>query len=337
AARKAAKLSSGERKSHVFMLGALFFLFCGTNAITTFFSLFAQEILHMATAEATIIMAIFAVCSAIAAIPAGKLGRKIGRKKTILAGLTVFISAFLVFFLVFTLMVSSSGISVGKYIQANKLYENVNQAVTTVNTELSEAHKAAVEAGTIEGEYEALTISGYITYLETMEEGSVYADVTDALVESSGGTFSLDNLVATSKNVLGQEVADGDYASALANIQEVVSAKTKVLKILIYPVLILAGFANMFITVNTLPLVLEIGGLDKVGTFTGYYYTATFSAQIASPIVYGVVAMVSGTYMSLFYYSPIAFVICVGLLMFVKHGEAIPQEVIDKIEDENND
>ena len=234
-------------------------------------------------------------------------------------------------------MVSSSGISVGKYIQANKLYENVNQAVTTVNTELSEAHKAAVEAGTIEGEYEALTISGYITYLETMEEGSVYADVTDALVESSGGTFSLDNLVATSKNVLGQEVADGDYASALANIQEVVSAKTKVLKILIYPVLILAGFANMFITVNTLPLVLEIGGLDKVGTFTGYYYTATFSAQIASPIVYGVVAMVSGTYMSLFYYSPIAFVICVGLLMFVKHGEAIPQEVIDKIEDENND
>ncbi|MBO5936709.1 MAG: MFS transporter [Clostridia bacterium] len=337
AARKANKLSSGERKSLIFMLGALFFLFCGTNAITTFFSLFAQEILHMATAEATIIMAIFAVCSAIAAIPAGKLGRKIGRKKTILAGLTVFISAFLVFFLVFTLMVSSSGISVGKYIQANKLYENVNQAVTTVNTELSEAHKAAVEAGTIEGEYEALTISGYITYLETMEEGSVYADVTDALVESSGGTFSLDNLVATSKNVLGQEVADGDYASALANIQEVVSAKTKVLKILIYPVLILAGFANMFITVNTLPLVLEIGGLDKVGTFTGYYYTATFSAQIASPIVYGVVAMVSGTYMSLFYYSPIAFVICVGLLMFVKHGEAIPQEVIDKIEDENND
>jgi hypothetical protein len=40
----------------------------------------------------------------------------------------------------------------------------------------------------------------------------------------------------------------------------------------------------MFITVNTLPLVLEIGGLEKVGTFTGYYYTATFSAQLAAPI-----------------------------------------------------
>ena len=31
------------------------------------------------------------------------------------------------------------------------------------------------------------------------------------------------------------------------------------------------------------------------------------------------------------------YIVCVGLLMFVKHGEAIPQDVIDKIEDENND
>lgn len=291
----------------------------------------------MATAEATIIMAIFAVCSAIAAIPAGKLGRNLGRKKTILAGLSVFITAFLVFFLVFTIMVSSSGLSVGKYIQANKLYANVDSAITTVNTELSEAHKAAVELGEASGDYEALTIDGYIAYLETMDEGSPYSKITDELEASSGGSFSLENFINTSKNVLGKEVAQGDYAQALSNISAEVSAKIKVLKILIYPVLILAGFANMFITVNTLPLVLEIGGVEKVGTFTGYYYTATFSAQIASPIVYGVVAMVSGTYMSLFYYSPIAFVICVALLLFVKHGEAIPQDVIDKIEEENND
>lgn len=337
AARKANKLSKGERKSLVFMLCALFFLFCGTNAITTFFSLFAQEILHMATAEATIIMAIFAVCSAIAAIPAGKLGRKIGRKKTILAGLSVFITAFLVFFLVFTIMITSSGLSTTKYIQANKLYANVDAAVTEINTQLSEESKAAAEDGTASGEYEALSIDGYIAYLKTMDEGSVYEKVTAELEESSGGTFSLDNFVNTSKNVLGKDVGEGNYSEALENISAEVSAKTKVLKILIYPVLILAGFANMFITVNTLPLVLEIGGVDKVGTFTGYYYTATFSAQIASPIVYGVVAMVSGTYMSLFYYSPIAFILCVALLFFVKHGEAIPQEIIDKIEDENND
>ena len=106
---------------------------------------------------------------------------------------------------------------------------------------------------------------------------------------------------------------------------------------LIWVALVVGGAANMFITVNTLPLVLEIGGLDRVGTFTGYYYTATFSAQIASPIIYGFVAMVSGTYMSLFYYSPIAFALCLLCLVFVKHGEAIPQEIVDKIEEENAD
>ncbi len=337
AERKANKLSTGERKSLLFMLGALFFLFCGSNAITTFFSLFAQEILHMATAQATIIMAIFAVCSAAAAIPAGKMGRKLGRKKTIAAGLSVFITAFLVFFLVFSIMVTSNGLSVSKYVQANKVYANIDSTISAVNTELKEAHNAAVEAGTATGEYAALSIDGYIAYLSDMTEGSDYEKVTAALVESSGGEFTLDNLIASSNNVIGKQVADGNYAEALTNIRDAVDGIVKVLKILIYPVLILAGFANMFITVNTLPLVLEIGGIDKVGTFTGYYYTATFSAQIASPIVYGAVAMVTGTYMSLFYYSPIAFLICFGLLLFVKHGEAIPQDMIDKIEEENAD
>ena len=93
----------------------------------------------------------------------------------------------------------------------------------------------------------------------------------------------------------------------------------------------------MFITVNTLPLVLEIGGVEKVGTFTGYYYTATFSAQIASPIVYGIVRMLSGSYLSLFVYSPIMFILSIACILFVKHGEAIPQEIVDKIEEENAD
>ncbi len=329
AARKANKLSAGERKSLLFMLGSLFFLFCGSNAITTFFSLFAQEILHMATAQATIIMAIFAVCSAAAAIPAGKMGRKIGRKKTIMAGLSVFISAFLVFFLVFTIMVTGQGLSVNKYVQSNKVYANIDTAISEVNTQLKEEWPT--------GDFINLTIDGYIEYLNAPTEGSLYENVTARLEEKSGGEFSLDNLVATSNNIIGKEVAQNAYGEALTNIKESVDGIVRILKILIYPVLILAGFANMFITVNTLPLVLEIGGIDKVGTFTGYYYTATFSAQIASPIVYGAVAMVTGTYMSLFYYSPVAFLICLGLILFVKHGEAVPQEIIDKIEEENGD
>ena len=210
AARKADKLSKGERKSLIFMLGGLFFLFCGTNAITTFFALFAAEVLGKSTSEATIMTTLFALCSAVAAIPAGKMGKKLGRKKTILIGLFAFMFVFLLY-------------------------------------------------------------------------------------------------------VVTRSMA------------------------FIWVALVIGGFANMLITVNTLPLVLEIGGIDKVGTFTGYYYTATFSAQIASPIVYGVVRMLSGTYLSLFIYSPIMFILSIACIVFVKHGEAIPQEIIDKVEEENAD
>ncbi len=201
AAKKEQKLSKGERKSLIAMLGGLFFLFCGTNAITTFFALFAAEVLGKSTSEATIMTTLFAVCSAAAAIPAGKMGKKLGRKKTILIGLIVFMAVFLMYVL----------------------------------------------------------------------------------------THSMT---------------------------------------LIWVALIFGGFANMLITVNTLPLVLEIGGIDKVGTFTGYYYTATFSAQIASPIIYGIVRMISGSYMSLFVYSPIMFILSILCILFVKHGEAIPDAII---------
>lgn len=209
AAAKAA-LSGGERKSLAFMLMGLFFLFCGTNAIQTYFALFAAEVLGKTTSQATIMMAVFAICSAIAALPAGKCGKKFGRKKTILAGLFVFMIVFALY------------------------------------------------------------------------------------------------------------VATKSFA-------------------LVWVALVLGGAANMFITVNTLPLVLEIGGVDKVGTFTGYYYTATFSAQIASPILYGVIRMFSGTYMSLFWYAPIVFVLAILCIFAVKHGEAIPQAVIEQAEAENAD
>ncbi len=217
AKRKAEKLTKGERVSLIFMLAGLFFLFCGTNAISTFFALFAAEVLHKTTAQATVMTTAFAAASAVAAIPAGYLGKKFGRKKTILGGLFIFIAAF------------------GAYL----LTQNLG---------------------------------------------------IDAL---SGA--------------------------------------------LIWVALIVGGAANMFITVNTLPLVLEIGGMDKVGTFTGYYYTATFSAQIATPIIYGIVRMFTGTYMSLFYYCPVAFILSLLCILVVKHGEAIPQDVIDKIEEENAD
>ncbi len=329
AARKAVKLSKGERKSLLFMLATLFFLFCGANAITTFFSLFAQEILHMITSEATIIMLIFAVCSAAAAIPAGKAGKKFGRKKTILMGLAIFLSAFIVFFGVFVVMLGNQNLTISKYVTANNAYITIDNQMNAYNAEMSDIAKAEGK------EVELLTMDGYVEYLTNANTTGEYREFDKYLIDNCGlEIFS--EITDVAQEIYGKEGNEG-YRQAMATINESVNNVTKILSVLIYPVLILGGAANMFITVNTLPLVLEIGGVDKVGTFTGYYYTATFSAQIASPILYGFIRMFAGTYMSLFYYSPVCFALAIFMILFVKHGEAIPQEIVDKIEEENAD
>ncbi len=326
AALKADKLSAGERVSLLFMLGCLFFLFCGTNAITTFFSLFAQEILHMITSEATVIMLIFAVCSALAALPAGKLGKKFGRKKTILMGISVFLSAFIVFFGVFLVMLGNNDMSIKNYVEVNNAYIAVNDQINDYNSQVSDLAK---EEGRTLADEEVLNMDGYIEYKLAVESG---ADVSDYQYYVAFDEYFADNagadveagIMAVAKNTLALENAT--YATSLKAISDSVADITAILRVLIYPVLVLGGAANMFITVNTLPLVLDIGGVEKVGTFTGYYYTATFSAQIASPIIYGFIRMFAGTYMSLFYYSPIMFALSILLLIFVKHGES--KEVI---------
>ncbi len=332
---KAIKLSKGERKSLAFMLGTLFFLFCAANAITTFFSLFAQEILHMITSEATFIMLIFAVCSGAAAIPAGKFGTKFGRKKTIIAGLAVFLAAFIVFFGVFVGMLGGKDLSISNYVAVNNAYIAVDENINSYNADLSTA--AQLEGKTL-AEDEVLSIEGYLAYKSGEEQSDAvkgYYETYEAHLIATLGEGIFDEIINVANTVLGADAKTFD--AALFAIVDTVDSVTKILRVLIYPVLILGGAANMFITVNTLPLVLEIGGVEKVGTFTGYYYTATFSAQIASPIVYGFIRMFAGTYMSLFYYSPIMFAIAIILIMFVKHGEAVPQEIIDKIEEENAD
>ncbi len=331
AALKAIKLSKGERKSLIFMLGTLFFLFCASNAITTFFSLFAQEILHMITSEATIIMLIFAVCSGAAAIPAGKMGKKFGRKKTILAGLAVFLAAFVFFFGVFLGMLGGKDLSIKNYVEVNNAYIAIDDNINSYNGMISD--KAQAEGRTLQDD-EVLTMEGYLAYKNdaSNDVNGAYAEFDKYLVENAGNGI-YDAVISVANNILS--AGTDDFATALGAVSETVDSVTKILRVLIYPVLVLGGAANMFITVNTLPLVLEIGGVEKVGTFTGYYYTATFSAQIASPIVYGFIRMLSGTYMSLFYYSPVMFGIAILLVMFVKHGEAVPDEVIKQAQQED--
>lgn len=217
---KSMGLTKGEKKSLIFMLIALFFNSNATDSINTYFTSFATTELGFSSADASLVITLFAAATVIGALPAGKLGQKFGRKKTIMSGWIGVLVLFLTY------------------------------ALTKWNP-------------------------------------------------------------------------------------------------LLYIAIVCGGILIAFVTINTLPLVLEIGGLDRVGTFTGYYYTATFSASIVGPVLVGGMFDLTKlmtpdgqvNYWSLFIYCPICFALALLCMSQVKHGETqtISKETIDKIKEENED
>lgn len=81
------KLEKKEKKSLIFLLCAIFFWFLGYNAVETFFSLYAINTMNISPGQASMMLSLFALALVVFAIPAGIIGAKVGRRKTILMGL----------------------------------------------------------------------------------------------------------------------------------------------------------------------------------------------------------------------------------------------------------
>ena len=92
------------------------------------------------------------------------------------------------------------------------------------------------------------------------------------------------------------------------------------INILMYIVFALVGLAWASINVNSLPMVVEMCRGSDIGKFTGYYYTASMTAQVITPVLAGTLLRVVG-YDILFPYAAF-FVACSFVTMcFVKHGD----------------
>jgi len=83
-----------ELRSLIFMLLAIFFWFCAYNAIETFYTLYAVNVLGVSQGEGAQMLTAFSLTFVAFALPAGLLGSKLGRKRTILIGLTGITLAF---------------------------------------------------------------------------------------------------------------------------------------------------------------------------------------------------------------------------------------------------
>ena len=91
-----------------------------------------------------------------------------------------------------------------------------------------------------------------------------------------------------------------------------------------YVLFALAGIGWATINVNSFPMVVELAKHGDVGKYTGFYYTASMSAQIVTPILSGLLITLIG-WEIFFPYAAIFAGLAFVTMFFVKHGDAKPE------------
>lgn len=93
---------------------------------------------------------------------------------------------------------------------------------------------------------------------------------------------------------------------------------------------ILTGAGWATINVNSYPMVVEMSKDANAGKYTGYYYTASMTAQIVTPILAGVFLDINEKV--LFVYSLIFIALAFVTMLKVMHGDSKPEAKISKLE-----
>ena len=98
----------------------------------------------------------------------------------------------------------------------------------------------------------------------------------------------------------------------------------------------LAGIGWATINVNSFPMVVELASGGDVGKYTGFYYTASMAAQVATPMLSGLLMDQFGMHV-LFPYAAVFTTLAFFTMLMVKHGDSKPEpksgiEVLEDLE-----
>ncbi len=94
-----------------------------------------------------------------------------------------------------------------------------------------------------------------------------------------------------------------------------------------YAIFGLVGIGWAAINVNSFPMVVEMSSGSDVGKYTGFYYTFSMAAQIATPLLSGLLIDNLGLgYDILFPYAVLFSALSFITMCFVRHGDSKPQK-----------
>jgi len=94
------QVATGPDKNGIYLLAAIFFWFVGWNAMEAFFTIYARNVLEIEVGTGTQMLTAFAATLVLFAIPSGLVATRIGRKPTILIGLSGMIVGLVVGFFI---------------------------------------------------------------------------------------------------------------------------------------------------------------------------------------------------------------------------------------------
>lgn len=94
--------------------------------------------------------------------------------------------------------------------------------------------------------------------------------------------------------------------------------------VVMYLLFALAGIGWATINVNSFPMVVELAKGSNVGKYTGWYYTASMSAQVITPILSGAIMDISQSMLPLFPYACVCVCLAFVTMILVKHGDSKP-------------
>ena len=153
--------------------------------------------------------------------------------------------------------------------------------------------------------------------------------------EVLGGSFSMILMVCTAAAIVSY-LPVGLIASRIGRKKTILigvallfaaffaGAFFRSMSFLLYVFFIFAGMGWAFINVNSYPMVVELASSGDTGRYTGYYYTVSMAAQIATPILSGFLMGHVG-YWTLFPYAAFFVAMSFVTMLFVRHGDVRPQ------------
>ena len=100
-----------------------------------------------------------------------------------------------------------------------------------------------------------------------------------------------------------------------------------------YAIFGLVGIGWAAINVNSFPMVVEMSSGADVGKYTGFYYTFSMAAQIATPLLSGfLIDRLGWGYSILFPYAVLFSALSFVTMCFVKHGDSKPMKKASVLE-----